>query len=245
MRIHRIHTDQALGPGREVCLEEGAAHYLVRVLRVNEGQPVMLFNGDGHDYGAEVVRTGKKSLLLNVLRRLPGAPEPPLRIAVVQALSRGERMDQTLQKCTELGAAAFQPLISERVEVRLNTRKRARRLEHWRRVIVAACEQSGRSVVPVVGEPLELDEWLELTAGACRLVLDPEADSALAHCPITGDEVSLVVGPEGGFSDDELTRMRAQGLIPVRLGPRILRTETAGPAAVAVIQSIAGDLGRV
>jgi 16S rRNA (uracil1498-N3)-methyltransferase len=243
LRIHRVHTLQALEPGIEVVLREGAAHYLGRVLRVVPGQAIVLFNGDGNDYAAEVVRAGRRDLVLSVNSRLPGLAEPALGITVVQGMSRGERMDHTLQKCTELGAAAFQPLFSERSEVRLQGEKLERRLEHWQGVVISACEQCGRSRVPPVHPPLTLSGWLEQAGPGVRLVLDPEASR-----PLVGLEpprsVELAVGPEGGFSEGELDRMRAGGVMGVRLGPRILRTETAAPAAVAVLQCLAGDLAR-
>lgn len=242
MRTNRLHTAQALEPGHEVVLENGAVHYLCRVLRVVPGQSVTLFNGDGHDYEAEVLRTGRRDVLLRVTGRQPGVPESRLRITVAQALSRGERMDQTLQKCTELGAAAFQPLISERAEVRLQGNRLQRRLDHWRGVVVSACQQCGRARIPEVSVPLSLPEWLGEGPQGLWLVLDPAAETPLSRIRIA-DPVVLAVGPEGGFSDAEIGLLRGHGAAAVRLGPRILRTETAAPAAVGVLQALAGDLG--
>jgi 16S rRNA (uracil1498-N3)-methyltransferase len=245
LRVHRIHTAQNLQPGSEIVLEESSSHYLGRVLRLGPGQAVVLFNGDGHDYAAEIVSPARRGMALRVDSRLPGLPEPPLHITVVQAVSRGERMDLTLQKCTELGAAAFQPLLSERVEVRLAGDKLARRMEHWRGVVISACEQSGRARVPELRAPLGFADWLDGASGALRLALDPAGEVTLAHAGLDlppGDPVEILVGPEGGFTDTELALMSARGVLPVSLGPRILRTETAAPAAVAVLQSLVGDL---
>lgn len=242
MRVHRVYTTQALDLDCQIELGERASHYLVRVLRIASGQAVTLFNGDGYDYGAEVLRAGRRDILLRVGSRQPGLPESRLRITVAQALSRGERMDQTLQKCTELGAAAFQPLISERAEVRLQGDKLQRRLEHWRGVVVSACEQCGRARIPEVSAPLTLPEWLRHSPHGLRLVLDPAAESPLSRVRIS-DRVALAVGPEGGFSDAESGLLRGRGVEAFRLGPRVLRTETAAPAAVAVLQTLAGDLG--
>jgi 16S rRNA (uracil1498-N3)-methyltransferase len=210
---------------------------------------VVLFNGDGHDYVAEVLRPARRQMALRVDSRLPGLPEPPVAITVVQALSRGERMDQTLQKCTELGAAAFQLLLCERVEVRLGEDRLGQRMEHWRGVIVAACEQCGRARVPELFEPLSCAAWLQRATRATRLVLDPQAADPLARFVVDPGSaatvelaVELAVGPEGGFSELELAQMQAHGVREVRLGPRILRTETAAPAALAVLQSLVGDL---
>ena len=242
LRTSRVHTPQALEKGREVVLENSAAHYLCRVLRVTPGQAVTLFNGDGFDYPAEVRRTGRREVVLRVEGRQPGLPESRLRITVAQALCRGERMDQTLQKCTELGAAAFQPLVTERAEVRLHGERLQRRLDHWRGVVVSACEQCGRARVPEVRAPLTLPEWLDQEPRGLRLVLDPAAESPLSGARV-GDQVALAVGPEGGFSDAELGLLRERDVKAFRLGPRILRTETAAPAAVAILQTLAGDLG--
>lgn len=241
VRIHRVYTDQALAPEREVTLAGKAAHYLGRVLRVAPGQTVMLFNGDGSDYLCEMARAGKNELLFEVLSRLPARPESPLEITVVQAVSRGERMDQTLQKCTELGAAAFLPIWSERVEVRLKGEKLARRMAHWQGVVVSACEQCGRAVVPEVLPAAKLADWVARPASSTRLVLAPGAENALANAEL-GSRVELLTGPEGGFSDREMMLLENAGARPVSLGPRILRTETAAPAAVAVLQAVKGDL---
>lgn len=245
MRVHRIHTAQTLQPGAEIVLEERSSHYLGRVLRLAPGQAVVLFNGDGHDYAAEILSPVRRGMALRVDSRLPGLPEPPLDITVAQAVSRGERMDQTLQKCTELGAAAFQLLDSERVEVRLGNDKLDKRMAHWRGVIVSACEQCGRSRVPGLSPPVALDPWLATDTDAARLVLDPGADHSLAQWAADLEAVralQIVVGPEGGFSEGELRRMRAAGVQGVSLGPRVLRTETAAHAAVSVLQALLGDL---
>ncbi|MGK2926408.1 MAG: 16S rRNA (uracil(1498)-N(3))-methyltransferase [Lysobacterales bacterium] len=245
MRVHRIHTAQTLQPGAEIVLEERSSHYLGRVLRLAPGQAVVLFNGDGHDYAAEILSPARRGMALRVDSRLPGLPEPGLDITVAQAVSRGERMDQTLQKCTELGAAAFQLLDTERVEVRLGVGKLDKRMDHWRGVIVSACEQCGRSRVPGLSSPVALDSWLATATDATRLVLDPGSDRSLAQWaadPETVGAVQIVVGPEGGFSEGELMRIRAAGVHGVSLGPRVLRTETAAPAAVAVLQALLGDL---
>ena len=240
MRIHRVHTHQDLEPGQEVSIRDRSAHYLTRVLRITTGQTIVLFNGDGHDYVADVIRPGKKEVVLCINSRLPAALESGLGITVVQAISRGERMDQTLQKCTELGVQAFQPLFSERVEVRLRPEKLEKRLEHWQAVVVSACEQSGRAKVPEVLRPVDFGAWLYQSEPAFRLVLEPGAQRSLASTELRR-QVELVVGPEGGFNDVELGLMAAHSAQLVSLGPRVLRTETAAPAAVAVMQALAGD----
>lgn len=242
MRVSRIHTVQPLQPGSAILLEGPAAHYLGRVLRVAPGQPLILFNGDGHDYAAEVRRVSRGGVEVTVNARLPGLAESPLSVTVVQGVSRGERMDQTLQKCTELGASAFLPVFCERSEVRLSGEKLARRLQHWQAVVVAACEQSGRSRVPEVLPPGALGDWLAVSSPPVRAALVPAAETPLARLD-TGRSLELAVGPEGGFSESELEAMQRAGVAAVSLGPRVLRTETAAPAAVAILQFREGDLG--
>ena len=243
VRRHRVHTRQTLEAGREILLEEGPAHHLGRVLRVSVGQEVTLFNGDGHDFNAKVARVGRRDIALRITARRPGLPEPGFRITVAQCISRGERMDATLQKCTELGVAEFQPLLGERSKVRLQGAKLERRLDHWQGVVIAACEQCGRARVPPVLTPLSVAAWLEKAASAPRLVLDPDAAMPLASAGLE-DRVELVIGPEGGFSPAELASMRDHGAQAVHLGRRVLRTETAAPAAVAILQFLRGDLGQ-
>jgi len=226
----------------EISLQGAAAHYLLRVLRVAPGQAVVLFNGDGSEYASELISAAKKDVSIRILSRLPARAESPLRITLVQALSRGERMDQSLQKSTELGTAAFQPVNTERVEVRIRSDRLDKRMQHWRNVVISACEQSGRAIIPPVFEPLDLTDWLGRESSATRIVLQPGAESALAQIELK-DKVELLIGPEGGFSDPELAKMRLHGVRPASLGPRTLRTETAGPAAIAILQSREGDLG--
>jgi len=241
MRIHRIFTRQGLRPGHSVTLPAEVAHYLTRVLRTVTGQNVILFNGDGSDYTAEISGFGKESVTVAVRSALPARTESALHITLVQAISRGERMDLTLQKATELGVSAVQPVFSARTEVRLNPEKMQRRLEHWHRVIISACEQCGRACLPVLHDPAELLVWMQQKSAASRVLLTPAAGRSLAGFS-PGAAVEIVVGPEGGFEDHEFEALTRHGAVPVSLGPRILRTETAGPVAIAIMQAVAGDL---
>jgi len=240
MRVPRLYTDQPLKPGRDARLEDRSAHYLSRVLRHRPGLPLILFNGDGHDYDCETV--DPRCLTVRVNGRLPAVPESRLRIVLVQAVGKGGRMDASLQKATELGVAAIQPLLTERTEVKLEPGRQERRMEHWRGVLVAACEQCLRAVVPELREPLALGDWLASDSDADRLALLPDAAAPLASVAGLERGVELLVGPEGGFSEAELQRLGSAGVRAVSLGPRVLRTETAGPAAIAVLQSLHGDL---
>jgi 16S rRNA (uracil1498-N3)-methyltransferase len=174
-------------------------------------------------------------------------PESPLALTLAQGICRGDKMDLVLQKATELGVHAVQPLISERTEVRLDAEREAKRMLHWQQVIASACEQSGRAALPALASPQALPAWLgqiggaDVAAGAMRLMLDPEGDISLRDLPAPGAAI-LAVGPEGGFSDNERELLQRMGFKTLRLGPRVLRTETAGLAAIAVLQSHWGDL---
>jgi len=242
MRRSRIYTPQRLLPTGIIELEGPASHYLLRVLRLSTGDAVTLFNGDGRDYQGEVCGVQRRCVNVSITgSEVPGT-ESPLKITLVQAISRGERMDYSLQKATELGVFCVQPLMSSRVEVRLDEKRQEKRLVHWQGVVTSACEQSGRALVPEVKTPLSLHEWMAANDGSPRLVLDPAAATRLSGFVLKCDSVSILVGPEGGFSAGEMDRVRANGIQAVSLGSRVLRTETAGPAAIAVLQAQVGDL---
>jgi 16S rRNA (uracil1498-N3)-methyltransferase len=237
MRTTRVFHPQPLADGVEFALDPGAARHLTRVLRLRAGDAFVAFDGTGVDWPATLLddaraRTGKGA------RR---DTESPLAVTLVQGISRGERMDWTLQKAVELGVVRVVPVIAARTGVRLDGAREEKRLAHWRGVMVAACEQSGRSVVPELAPVATLDGWLA-TLAAPALVLDPTASAGLAEFRAHAQAVTLVVGPEGGFSPAELAAARAAGCTPARLGPRVLRTETAGVAALAALQALFGDL---
>lgn len=242
MRQSRIYTSQPLQAGESVELAGPACHYLTRVLRLSKGNPLVLFNGDGRNYSAEISEIRSQHVLVKLLEGRVSGNESPLKITLVQAICRGERMDYALQKATELGVICIQPLISKRVEVRLDAARQKKRMHHWQRVVISACEQSGRAVVPEVKTPLPMSEWVTGADESPRLVLDPFADSKLSGLSVVADSISIVIGPEGGFTDLELEAAQANGLMTVSLGPRVLRTETAGSAAIAVLQAKTGGL---
>jgi 16S rRNA (uracil1498-N3)-methyltransferase len=244
MRVNRIHVDQPLALGARVALPEAAAAHLLRVLRLGVGDACVLFNGDGHDYDAQIVAAGKRGGEIEVIGARTIDNESPLRIVLLQGVARGEKMDWILQKATELGVAAFAPVSSERSEVRLEGERADKRLAHWRSVVVSACEQSGRARVPSVSPPIALDTAMHaLPADSLRLTLDPGADTAIDALPAPGERtLVLAIGPEGGWSPRDRETLAAAGFAGLRLGPRILRTETAGIAAIAALQSRFGDL---
>lgn len=244
MRLTRVHVDLPLAPGMELSLPEAPAVHLSRVLRLGVGDACVLFNGDGRDYAARVVASGKRDLRVAVTDAVAVESESPLQVILLQGIARGEKMDLILQKTTELGVAGVQPLSSQRSEVKLDASRTVKRLAHWRNVVVAACEQSGRATVPPVAAPRSLGEVLAgLPAGGLRLTLDPEGTLAISTLKVPdAGPLLLAVGPEGGWSPADRDQLREAGFQGLRLGPRILRTETAGLAAIAALQAGFGDL---
>ena len=244
MRLTRIHVAAPLAAGSEVVLPESAAVHLARVLRLAVGDECVLFNGDGNDYAARITTMGKRELRVVVAARREVGNESPLAITLLQGVARGEKMDLILQKATELGVTAIAPLWSQRSEVKLDEARTEKRLAHWRGVVASACEQCGRARVPDVAMPVSLAAALgTLPAGGLRLILDPEGELALGTLTVDGGtNIVLAVGPEGGWSPADRDQLRAAGFQGLKLGPRILRTETAGLAAIASLQSRLGDL---
>ena len=239
MRLSRFFIDAPLSLGQH-ALPEASAHYIGRVLRLSAGSAVQLFDGSGAEYRGELLEVGKKSVSVELHERLTGMPESPLRIHLGQGLSRGERMDWAIQKATELGVSEITPLISERCEVRLNDERADKRLAHWRQIAISACEQCGRSVLPLIHAPLELAAWLQQVEADLKLVLHPIAAPLQSHDK--PNSLAFLVGPEGGLSEAEVDQAKAAGFHAARLGPRVLRTETAPVVALSVAQQLWGDL---
>lgn len=248
MRIPRCFVQSPLAIGATVPLPASACDHLLRVLRLPEGAPLVLCNGDGMDYHARLVDVGKRAALAQVVQAAPNGAESPLAVVLVQALARGEKMDWIIQKATELGVAGIAPVITERTEVRLDAERAQRRLAHWQAVASAACEQCGRARLPVIAAPAPLSTFLaDMPGTSLPLVLNPDGAPAAAildalRSDPDGRSIHLVVGPEGGLSERDRAQLRTARFRGWRLGPRILRTETAGPAALAVLQALAGDL---
>jgi 16S rRNA (uracil1498-N3)-methyltransferase len=243
----RLYSSVALGGLTRVLLDETAARH-AHVLRLSEGDPLRVFDGLGAEYEARVVGVARHRLELELGACIAGDPESPLKVTLVQAVSKGERMDWSIQKSVELGVSAVQPVFSARSVVRLDGPRLSRRVEHWQGVIRSACEQSGRRILPTLHPPLSLVDYLygvaAATGTARRLMLAPEAPQQLRalDAPPAGTPTLLLIGPEGGFSPDEVDAAKRAGFIPIGLGPRVLRTETAGVVALAVLQALWGDL---
>ncbi|MCI4410129.1 MAG: 16S rRNA (uracil(1498)-N(3))-methyltransferase [Thiotrichales bacterium] len=228
--------------GTSLALPDEARHYLVNVLRARDGFSISLFNGAGTLAQARL-QLGKKDASVCIESVVADTSmESPLHLTLAQGISRGERMDTSLQKATELGITAIQPLFTQYCEVKLEDQEKvAKRMAHWQQVIISACEQSGRSCVPTLHAPMSLNDWLATRPSG--LVLHPYVTQRLntLEADLFAQPQSLLIGPEGGLSEAEVTQATAIGMIAVQLGKRILRTETAGPAVIAALQSLFGD----
>ncbi|MBI3527736.1 MAG: 16S rRNA (uracil(1498)-N(3))-methyltransferase [Betaproteobacteria bacterium] len=241
----RFHFEGKLGNGSEVRLHPAAAHHAVRVLRLAVGEPVVMFDGLGGEFEARITRIDRGDVSVKTGAHLDVERESRLHVRLVQGLSSGDRMDITLQKAVELGVAAIQPVATERSVVKLKDERAQRRVEHWQNLVISACEQCGRNRVPEVSPLMSLPDWLaQLDMPAAddeaRLLLSPTASVPLkALAPKA--RMTLLIGPEGGLSPVENQLAQSRWFRQVRLGPRILRTETAALAALSAIQALWGD----
>lgn len=241
MRLPRLYTDQPLTTGKSGTLSGGSAHYLRNVLRIEPGREVILFNGTGGEYRCTISLAGKKAVEFTVDDFIDADRESPLHTELAIGLSRGDRMDFVLQKATELGVTVISPLFTERSEVKLKGGRLDKKMAHWQQVIVSACEQCQRTRLPVLHPPQPLSDFLARTDDAAKLILHPGETGFSLAGENKPERVNLLVGPEGGFSDDEVSLASGRGFRPWSLGPRILRTETAPLTALAVLQSRWGD----
>lgn len=240
MRLSRIFTDQPLAPTAIVVLGGQAAHYLSKVLRLKSGSAFILFNGDGFEYSARLLTLSKKQLQVEILEQLSSAAESPLRTILGLAISRGERMDYAVQKSTELGISEIVPIFTERGEVKLRGERMEKRQAHWQQVAVSACEQSGRVIVPTIHRPLPFRGWVNSITCTQKLIFDHRESQALPAKKPEG-EIAILIGPEGGFSEPERETAKKAGFTGIKLGPRVLRTETAPVVVLSVLQYLWGD----
>ncbi|HXH03820.1 MAG TPA: 16S rRNA (uracil(1498)-N(3))-methyltransferase [Candidatus Competibacteraceae bacterium] len=244
MRIPRVHLPVSLAPGAVVALDDNAFNHLVRVLRLKPGAALILFNGAGGEYRARLETVEKRGATARVEVHVAREAESPLSVLLAQGVSKGERMDYTLQKAVELGVTAIQPLLTAHSVVSLDDERWERRRRHWQGVVVGACEQCGRNRLPALYPLRSLGEWLATPPPGLGLMLDPLAEHGLRDLPPpAGRMIMLLVGPEGGLSETEIAAARIAGFRGLRLGPRVMRTETAGVAALAALQALWGDLG--
>jgi len=242
VRLTRVYVDAALAPGTQLALTGSAANHVLRVLRLRVGAELTLFNGGGGEYSARILAAKGSAVSVAVGEHRAIERESPLTLTLAQGVSRGERMDLVVQKATELGVSRFVPVLTERSVVRLPRGQAERKLSHWRAIVIGACEQCGRNRVPEVAASVALPDYVKQPDHTTRLMLSPAAAARLADAPRPGRAITLLVGPEGGLTEVEQARALAAGFTPVRLGPRVLRTETAAIAAVALLQRECGDL---
>lgn len=239
-RLSRIYTPQPLTTGELIQLDAGPAKHLMTVLRHQAGDRVLLFNGDGHVHEGIIQQSIRsKELVIALDKATAPLVEANIAVHLIQAIGRGERMDWTIQKATELGIMRITPVLTERVGVKLDPKRAQSRKERWQTIAIHAAEQSGRVQVPVIDLPMDLAEC-PLPDDGPTWYLDPKAAQGLGQCE-RPTNCTLVVGPEGGFADQEIASLQHKGAVGIRLGPRVLRTETAGPAAMAAILALWGD----
>ncbi|WP_261884896.1 16S rRNA (uracil(1498)-N(3))-methyltransferase [Vibrio pomeroyi] len=243
MRIPRIHHPERIHQLGSLALGEDAAGHVGRVLRMKEGQEVLLFDGSGAEFPATIAEVSKKNVTVNVTERIERSNESPLDLHLGQVISRGDKMEFTIQKSVELGVNTITPLISERCGVKLDTKRFEKKLAQWQKIAIAACEQCGRNTVPVIRPIMQLEEWCSEPSEALKLNLHPRAKYSINTLPEPISKVRLLIGPEGGLSAEEIGMTEQYKFEETLLGPRVLRTETAALTAITALQVRFGDLG--
>jgi len=247
MRNPRIYQAQVFEVGQTQALSDDAFGHTVRVLRLKDGDGITIFNGIAEqqsyfEYQATLCHVSKKSADIEIIAKNIVENESPLNIHLAQGISRGERMDFTLQKSVELGVNTITPIFTERCGVKLSGERLEKKHQQWQKIVISACEQSGRCAVPIVAQPISLDDWLQQKSSALKLNLHPRAQHSIMSLPIESQRVRLLIGPEGGLSNDEIANATTAGFHDVLLGPRVLRTETAALTAITALQCRYGDL---
>lgn len=242
MRISRLYVPFMLSPGQTIELDDDNAHYVRTVLRLKKDAEIIVFNGEGGEYLSALLEVSRSRVLIHILKWLDRSVESPLKVCLGLGISRGDRMDLSVQKAVELGANCITPIQTERCLVQFKGEKKPQRLLHWQKIVQHAAEQSGRTRLPELLPIESIHDWLDRQQGL-KVFLDPYADATLADLSPIDRQVTLLTGPEGGFADHERDNAADAGFIPVRMGGRILRTETASLAALAAVQMLWGDFG--
>ena len=240
MRSYRVYSSRTLTVAEQCDLDDRASHHLARVLRVKTGDRLSVFNGDGNNYQGPVVSATKHQVSVLIDSIEQADTESSLNTCLALAVSKGDRFEWAIKKATELGVTSIAPILSQRVDVRLSPKRWQKKQEHWQQMVISACEQTGRAIVPEVQEPTTLPQWLSHVEADCKLVLDPEATPNALHDQPT--RIALLIGPEGGLAPSELTLASENGFSAMRLGPRVLRTETAPLVALSVLGARWGDI---
>lgn len=240
MRVSRLYVAAPLHIGGRLELDDDAAHYVRSVLRLKQDQNIVLFNGQGGEYQCRFREVSRKTVRVEIEHFVDRDVESPLAVTLGLGISRGDRMDWAVQKAVELGVSCLTPLVTERCVIKFNDDKKQQRLQHWQHIAQHAAEQSGRTYCPLPSEIANLSDWVGRQQGL-RVFLDPYAQQSLADLKPEDSRVTLLSGPEGGFSEQERQIAKAAGFVPVRMGARILRTETAVLAALTAVQTLWGD----
>ena len=242
--MHRFYHSNPLDLNQIIILDEFASHHAIRVMRVKVDDFLILFNGDGFEYRGRVSDINKKNINVEILFKEKNNNESPININLFQSISSNEKMDMVIQKATELGVNSIQPIFSSRSTIKLSLDRTKKRLMHWRQVSISACEQSGRSKIPTIKSPIGFDQVSKeiKTTNSLNLVLHPDSQQPSSNLPheYSGD-INIFIGPEGGFNQEEVSFLKKQNCINIQLGQRILRTETAPLAIIAILQYKYGD----
>ncbi|TDF34430.1 16S rRNA (uracil(1498)-N(3))-methyltransferase [Alteromonadaceae bacterium M269] len=242
MQIPRIFHPDLLATDSKVTLTPDATNHVANVLRLKEEHPIVLFNGDGNEYSAHIALAKKREVVAMVDAKLSLSVESPLPIHLGQGISKGDRMDLVIQKSVELGVQEITPIITERCVVKLSPERWQKKQQQWQKIIVGACEQSGRNSLPKLNDVVTLNDWVKQSTSELRLTLDPKSEQRMSQLPYSHQGIRLMIGPEGGFSDREVYISKEAGYASVSMGPRILRTETAALTSIAILQSQFGDI---
>jgi 16S rRNA (uracil1498-N3)-methyltransferase len=243
MPISRIFQATSLAVETHLVLDGPASHHLARVLRAKIQDEVIVFNGEGGEYHGKISHIDKKNVTVLLTLFVSREAESTLHLTLAQGISRGEKMDYTIQKAVELGVSRIVPLLTERCNVKLDDERREKRFQHWQSIVVSACEQSGRNRIPELLAPQSLSNWLPIVQADQCFVLAPGAEKSLQQFSLLKSaQVVLLIGPEGGLSQIEISQSLQKGFAPLALGPRILRTETAAVAALTALQCCFGDM---
>lgn len=243
MRKPRIYHPGSLTVGQQVALNDDAANHVGRVLRMTAGQQVQLFDGSNQVFDAEILRADKKSVEVSVLSGETDDRESPLHIHLGQVMSRGEKMEFTIQKSIELGVSLITPLFSERCGVKLDAERLNKKIQQWQKIAIAACEQCGRNVIPEIRPAMDLEVWCAEPDDGIKLNLHPRASASINTLPLPVSRIRLLIGPEGGLSAEEIAMTARYQFTDILLGPRVLRTETTALTAITALQVRFGDLG--
>lgn len=239
--LPRIYTNTVIETNQILTISKEVTHHLVTVLRLRPGNIVYLFNGEPGDYQGEIISTGKLAEI-KIQNFIPRTTESNLIIELGQGLSRSDRMDLTLQKATELGVRTITPVLTEKCQIKLKEDRTERKISHWENILISASEQSGRTTIPQLNAPLSIAEWITQPFTGLSIVLDPDSTTPLQAIKEKPSAIRVLIGPESGLSEREVTLAKSKGFQAIHIGPRILRTETAGIAAITLLQYCFGDL---